>query len=99
MNILQIGHIMSEGGLDAPPHGADDVVMSDGEEEVEDVEVDREDVMRGEVVVEEAAEEVDRCSPSSFCCTRFLITKILSLMDAEIKICHFQVKQGCISSC
>ena len=36
MNILQIGHIMSEGGLDAPPHDADDVVMSDGEEEVED---------------------------------------------------------------
>ena len=67
------------------------------DEEEEEVEVDREDV--GEVVVEEAAEEVDRCSPSSFCCTRFLITKILSLMDAEIKICHFQVKQGCISSC
>ena len=45
----------------------------DEEGEVEEVEVDRGDVMRGEVVVEESAEEVDRCSPSSFCCTRFFI--------------------------
>ena len=79
--------------------GRSEMTVEEDEEE-EEVEVDREDVMRGEVVVEEAAEEVDRCSPSSFCCTRFLITKImLSLMDAEMKNCHFQVKQDCISAC
>ena len=45
------------------------------DEEEEEVEVDREDV--GEVVVEEAAEEVDRCSPSSFCCTRFFKNHVI----------------------
>ena len=43
--------------------------------EEEEVDVERGDERRGarrsEVVVEEASEEVDRCSPLSICCHRF----------------------------